>query len=57
MLQILYYLTCALNIKRALYNDMLGNPDRTPASATEVAERMADFHAGLVLLLVDCKQS
>ena len=32
-----------LNIKRALYNDMLGNPDRTPASATEeVAERMAD---------------
>jgi len=32
-----------LNIKRALYNDMLGNPDRTPASATEVAERMADL--------------
>tara|TARA_R100001440_G_scaffold11045_3_gene19857 strand:- start:1057 stop:2637 length:1581 start_codon:yes stop_codon:yes gene_type:complete len=31
------------NIKRALYNDMLGNPDRTPASATEVAERMADL--------------
>jgi hypothetical protein len=26
-----------------LYNDMLGNPDRTPASATEVAERMADL--------------
>ena len=26
------------NIKRALYNDMLGNPDRTPASATEVVE-------------------
>ena len=23
------------NIKKALYNDMLGNPDRTPASATE----------------------
>ena len=32
-----------LNIKRALYNDMLGHPDRTPASATEVAERMADL--------------
>ena len=32
-----------MNIKRALYNDMLGNPDRTPASATEVAERMADL--------------
>jgi hypothetical protein len=32
-----------LNIKNALYNDMLGNPDRTPASATEVAERMADL--------------
>lgn len=31
------------NIKKALYNDMLGNPDRTPASATEVAERMADL--------------
>ena len=32
-----------LNIKNALYNDMLGNPDRTPATATEVAERMADL--------------
>ncbi len=32
-----------LNIKNALYNDMLGNPDKTPASATEVAERMADL--------------
>tara|TARA_R100000935_G_scaffold795_1_gene2870 strand:- start:3436 stop:4989 length:1554 start_codon:yes stop_codon:yes gene_type:complete len=31
------------NIKAALYNDMLGNPDKTPASATEVAERMADL--------------
>lgn len=31
------------NIKRALYSEMLGNPDRTPASATEVAERMADL--------------
>jgi len=31
------------NIKRALYNDMLGNPNRTPMSATEVAERMADL--------------
>ena len=32
-----------LNIKRALYNDMLGDPNKTPASATEVAERMADL--------------
>jgi len=32
-----------LNIKKALYNDMLGNPDRTPATATEIAERMADL--------------
>lgn len=32
-----------LNIKRALYNDMLGDPNRTPATATEVAERMADL--------------
>ena len=32
-----------LNIKNALYNDMLGNPDKTPATATEVAERMADL--------------
>lgn len=31
------------NIKLALYNDMLGNPDRTPASATEIAERQADL--------------
>ena len=31
------------NIKRALYNDMLGNPDKTPATATEVSERMADL--------------
>lgn len=31
------------NIKKALYNDMLGNPNRTPMSATEVAERMADL--------------
>ena len=32
------------NIKRALYNDMLGNPnEKTPMSATEVAERMADL--------------
>ena len=30
-------------IDDALYNDMLGNPDRTPATATEVAERMADL--------------
>lgn len=32
-----------LNIKRALFNDMLGDPDKTPATATEVAERMADL--------------
>lgn len=31
------------NIKKALYNDMLGSPERTPMSATEVAERMADL--------------
>lgn len=31
------------NIKRALYNDMLGNPNKTPMSATEVAERMSDL--------------
>ena len=31
------------NIKKALYNDMLGSPERTPASATEIAERMADL--------------
>ena len=31
------------NIKRALYNDMLGDPNRTPASATEIVERMADL--------------
>jgi len=31
------------NIKSALYNDMLGDPNKTPASATEIAERMADL--------------
>lgn len=32
------------NIKKALYNDMLGNPNRgTPMSATEVSERMSDL--------------
>ena len=31
------------NIKRALYNEMLGNPDKTPASATEISARMADL--------------
>lgn len=31
------------NIKRALYNDMLGNPNKTPMSALEVSERMADL--------------
>lgn len=33
-----------MNIKRALFNDMLGDPDKTPATATEVAERMADLY-------------
>lgn len=32
-----------LNIKRALYNDMLSDPNKTPATATEVVERMADL--------------
>lgn len=32
-----------LNIRRALYNDMLADPNKTPATATEVAERMADL--------------
>ena len=32
-----------MNIKKALYNDMLGNPDKTPMSATEVSQRMADL--------------
>jgi hypothetical protein len=32
-----------LNIKKALYNDMLSDPNKTPATATEVAERMADL--------------
>ena len=31
------------NIREALYMNMLGDPDKTPASATEVAERMADL--------------
>mgnify|MGYP003638210096 CR=1 FL=1 len=32
------------NIKKALYNDMLGNAnEKTPMSATEVAERQADL--------------
>ena len=46
-----------LNIKRALYNDMLGNPDKTPATATEIAERMADLSRRMGALLVDCKLS
>ena len=28
---------------RALYNEMLGDPNKTPATATEIAERMADL--------------
>nr|WP_226898281.1 portal protein [Mangrovicoccus algicola] len=31
------------NIKRAMYNDMLSDPNRTPATAYEVSERMADL--------------
>lgn len=31
------------NIKRGLYNDQLGRPDKTPMSATEVSERQADL--------------
>lgn len=32
-----------MNIKKALYNEMLGSPNTTPMSATEVAQRMADL--------------
>lgn len=32
-----------VNIKRALYNDMLSDPNKTPATAYEVSERMADL--------------
>lgn len=32
-----------VNIKRALFNDMLSDPNRTPATAYEVSERMADL--------------
>ena len=32
-----------MNIKRAMFNDMLSDPNKTPATATEVAERMADL--------------
>ena len=38
------------NIKKALYNEMLGDPNTTPMSATEVAERMADLSDKLDLL-------
>jgi len=31
------------NIRKALYNESLGDPNKTPMSATEVAERMADL--------------
>lgn len=31
------------NIRKALFNETLGSPDRTPMSATEVAQRMADL--------------
>ena len=33
-----------MDIRKFLYMDMLGDPDKTPASATEVAERMADLN-------------
>lgn len=32
-----------MNIRKALFNEMLGNPNKTPMSATEVAERTADL--------------
>ena len=32
-----------INIKRAMYNDMLSDPNKTPATAYEVSERMADL--------------
>lgn len=32
-----------INIKRALLNDMLSDPNKTPATAYEVSERMADL--------------
>lgn len=32
-----------MNIKRALFNDMLSDPNKTPATAYEVAERMSDL--------------
>lgn len=31
------------NIRKALYNETLGDPNRTPMSATEVSQRMADL--------------
>jgi hypothetical protein len=31
------------NIKKALYNEQLGRPDKTPMTALEVSERMADL--------------
>lgn len=33
----------AMKIRRGLYNDMLSDPNKTPATAFEVAERMADL--------------
>lgn len=33
----------ALKIRRGMFNDMLSDPNRTPATAFEVAERMADL--------------
>jgi hypothetical protein len=32
-----------LNIRKAMFNDMLSDPNKTPATATEVVERMADL--------------
>lgn len=34
-----------MNIRRALFLDMLGDPDKTPASATEVAARQSELAA------------
>ena len=44
------------NIRKALYNEMLGDPNKTPMSATEVAERMADLSRQIGSALVDFRQ-
>jgi len=35
--------TEATKIKRAMFNDMMSDPNRTPATALEISERMADL--------------